>query len=106
VDKAREAAAMAGLAENTHFPSWQRLQCSKQALDFYVDQAVQLEELLEKLDELAPTDDAFADAADMLRAILNGDETPPGTEKVAEGVYVVRQRDGVIDGTQLPLADQ
>lgn len=53
MNPAREAAALAGIAENTAFSTNDRLAAAKKALDFYIDQQDQLWGLLEFCDENA-----------------------------------------------------
>lgn len=78
---ADEAPAMAGISMNERLPQWQRLIASKQALDFYVGQADQLQQLLEYVESNDPGEGfkrtdaelAYNDVAQRLRAILDGE---------------------------------
>lgn len=75
MDKASEAAAMAGSSMNANYPGWQRLKMSKQALDFYIEQWDKMEDLLTEWDDLAldtgPSGAAYESAAKQLREILD-----------------------------------
>jgi hypothetical protein len=90
MDKASEAAALAGIGQNPHFSLEQRLAAANKALDYYVDQrSVVLQELLAYLESKNPRDEdgdstlgyyeaqyegpAYADAATKLRRILDGE---------------------------------
>lgn len=73
------AAALAGVAQNAHFRTSERLAAAKQALDFYVDQEDQLRELLTYCkmmrdgNESGDAREAYDDAATRLRKILDGE---------------------------------
>lgn len=87
--KPDEAAAFAGWAQNPNAPTDQRLAAGAAALNYYVDQQDQLQELLEYLESRNPRDEdgtselgyyeamyegpAYGDAASRLRAILGGE---------------------------------
>lgn len=77
-----DAAALAGWAQNPNAPVQQRLAAAKQALDFYVDQQDQLQQLLEHCEsrtadpegfKLTSEEQAYGDVAKKLRAILGGE---------------------------------
>lgn len=88
MDKASEAAALAGWAENPNAPIDQRLAAAKQALDFYVDRADRLDTLAQAwtdsrylADSTDPNGTAYANGVDWgkltaaaeLRKILAGE---------------------------------
>lgn len=83
-------AALAGWAMNPRAPIDQRLTAARNALEFYVAQQDQLQELLEHCEELAGATTpqpswplAYADVRDRLRVILAVDADP--TETVGGG---------------------
>lgn len=90
MDKAAEAATLAGIASNIGFPIQDRLTAANQSLDFYVPQADRARKLLEYLESRDPRDEdgdselgyyesmyqapAYRDAARRLRRILDGED--------------------------------
>jgi hypothetical protein len=72
-----DAAALAGWAQNPNAPTDQRLAAAKQALDYYVDQADKLQELLDDWRRRAESDNPseYLDMSEVvaeLSAILEG----------------------------------
>lgn len=75
------AAALAGVAQNAHFRTSERLAAAKQALDFYVDQEDKLRELLADVEanpstnwqNLSEADRDHTEMVDRLRTILDGE---------------------------------
>jgi hypothetical protein len=79
MDKASEAAAFAGWAQNPNAPVDQRLATAAQALNYYVDQQDKLRELLQYCEDAEGADTEsglmiYSDVARKLRAILDGAE--------------------------------
>ena len=74
--KPNEAPMFAGIAINTRQSTKTRLACAEQALEYYVDQADKLDELLEYLRSRVqvPGEYGYADAVDRLAKIVEGDE--------------------------------
>lgn len=76
-----DAAALAGWAQNPRVPIDQRLAAAKQALNHYVAQTDQLQQLLEYVESNDPGEGfkrtdaelAYNDVAQRLRAILDGE---------------------------------
>jgi hypothetical protein len=79
MDAASEAAALAGVAQNPHFPTWQRLQAANKALDYYIDnRSVALQGLLDDWRRRAESDNPseyldMQDVVAQLAAILDGE---------------------------------
>ena len=71
MNRASEAAALAGWSENPRAPIEQRLAASKQALDFYVDGWGKLEDLLEAWRVRAESDNPseYLDMSEMVESL-------------------------------------
>jgi hypothetical protein len=78
MDPASEAAALAGIGQNPHFPLEQRLAAANKALDYYVDQGGKLQDLLDDWRRRAESDNPseyldMQDVVAQLAAILDGE---------------------------------
>jgi hypothetical protein len=76
MDKASEAAALAGIADNRNYPMYQRLGAATQALTHYIEQTDRLQSLLDDLRKSYPDpapNSTQAIVIERLAGILEGD---------------------------------